>query len=408
MSFSVNIILRKDKTSHKTGEVPLCLLVIKDKQKKQKKICNIHPKYWDEDKQRVRKSHPQANELNALIADQKAVFTKQMLQNPDSFGVTALQTACNKGASTDIFQYAEDCALKLIEQERIPMAERYRSVFRKLKAYKHYTVLPIGNITTAYLEDYRNYLTKKGNQINTIASNFKVISAVVNRMYVSLKLDPRSNPFIGFKNKSERKERVSLTEQELRKLEEYELEPWSQMYFVRAVFLFECYSGLRVADILTIRWKECTRGYIIKKIRKTQKVDKYPLLSNIRKIRSQQRKYLEMHQRPIDPEARVFDWLGDNFDNLTPTEQYRKIKSVEVILNRQLKVLAAQVGISKNISTHIGRHTYASMLLSHGVDIYVVKELLGHASVKTTEIYARLNDQTKCNAVNTVDDKLNL
>ena len=61
-----------------------------------------------------------------------------------------------------------------------------------------------------------------------------------------------------------------------------------------------------------------------------------------------------------------------------------------------------EAGIKKHISFHTGRHTHATMLLSLGVDIYVVSKLLGHKSITTTQVYAKIIDKTKQEAVSRI------
>jgi site-specific recombinase XerD len=59
-----------------------------------------------------------------------------------------------------------------------------------------------------------------------------------------------------------------------------------------------------------------------------------------------------------------------------------------------------KAGITKHITFHCGRHTYATLLLTYGVDIFTVSKLLGHKSIKNTQIYAKIIDKTKREAVN--------
>jgi len=61
------------------------------------------------------------------------------------------------------------------------------------------------------------------------------------------------------------------------------------------------------------------------------------------------------------------------------------------------------VGLGKGYSFHCLRHTFALHLVQRGVSIYVVSKLLGHASPKTTEIYAHLAPETYHDAVNLLD-----
>jgi site-specific recombinase XerD len=68
--------------------------------------------------------------------------------------------------------------------------------------------------------------------------------------------------------------------------------------------------------------------------------------------------------------------------------------------NLTLKRWAKRAGIEKNISFHVGRHTFATLTLTYGADLYTVSKLLGHTNIQTTQIYAEVIDATKRNAVN--------
>lgn len=65
--------------------------------------------------------------------------------------------------------------------------------------------------------------------------------------------------------------------------------------------------------------------------------------------------------------------------------------------------MTADAEITKNVSFHTSRHTFATMMLTLGADLYTVSKLLGHANVKTTQIYAKIVDSKKVEAVNLVD-----
>jgi len=61
-----------------------------------------------------------------------------------------------------------------------------------------------------------------------------------------------------------------------------------------------------------------------------------------------------------------------------------------------------KAGITKDITFHCARHTHATLLLANGVDIYTVSKLLGHKEIKTTQVYARIIDKNKKEAVNKI------
>jgi site-specific recombinase XerD len=63
-----------------------------------------------------------------------------------------------------------------------------------------------------------------------------------------------------------------------------------------------------------------------------------------------------------------------------------------------------RAGISKTITFHCARHTYATLQLTNGTDIYTVSKLLGHRELKTTQVYAQIIDQKKVDASNAIPE----
>ena len=68
----------------------------------------------------------------------------------------------------------------------------------------------------------------------------------------------------------------------------------------------------------------------------------------------------------------------------------------------RLKTIVKHAGIAKNVSFHVGRHTFATLTLTYGADLYTVSKLLGHCNIGTTQIYAKIVDENKRKAVNLV------
>ena len=66
--------------------------------------------------------------------------------------------------------------------------------------------------------------------------------------------------------------------------------------------------------------------------------------------------------------------------------------------NKILREFVRENGINKNISLHCGRHSYASLQISLGTDIFTISKMLGHSSIKTTQIYTKILDKNKIQA----------
>lgn len=165
-----------------------------------------------------------------------------------------------------------------------------------------------------------------------------------------------------------------------------------QNQMLKKAFLFACFTGFRISDIKSIKWgdiKEDSGAYFIhKKMQKTQLFVDVPL-----------------------PEAAIY-YLPNrgeakDTDNIFPTTaprmgkrlQSKYLPTTESGIDNALKVWARKAGVNKKISFHMSRHTYATMLITQGADLYTVSKLLGHTDIQTTQIYAELVGKKKRAAV---------
>lgn len=151
---------------------------------------------------------------------------------------------------------------------------------------------------------------------------------------------------------------------------------------VKRAFLFSCFTGLRISDVKNLKWgdvyNENGQTYVSVVMVKTTKPLYIPLSGQALKWMP------EKGERAFDDY--VFSGLV-NYGNV----------------NENLKKWAEAAGIRKHISYHTSRHSFATMMLTLGADLYTVSKLLGHSSVKHTQIYARIIDRKKDEAVNLVD-----
>jgi len=137
--------------------------------------------------------------------------------------------------------------------------------------------------------------------------------------------------------------------------------------------IFSALTGLRISDILKMVWNEVqysiAEGYF---------------------LQFRQKKTKGVEVLPISEQA--FKLLGERKE---PTEQVFKDLGYSAYLNIHLKQWILKAGITKTITFHCFRHTYATLQLSMGTDIYTVSKMLGHRNIKTTQIYAKIINQTK-------------
>lgn len=175
------------------------------------------------------------------------------------------------------------------------------------------------------------------------------------------------------------KERVSLTENEVKALFQATKEP-----LIILIFKTLYYTGLRVSECvnLTVNCIDFTNDVILVKSGKGNKDRIIPMNAKL---------------KPLLQEY-VIGWrIRKGTDRFFCTKSGGICPSY---INRKLKISANEAKINKHVTAHILRHSFASNLLKNGVDILRIQKLLGHASIKTTSIYTHTNIVDLGQAVN--------
>ncbi len=150
---------------------------------------------------------------------------------------------------------------------------------------------------------------------------------------------------------------------------------------VKNAYLFSCFCGLRISDVIGLKWRDVfmDRG-------------QYRLAVSMQKTKDPV--YL-----PLSPEA--LKWMPERGDK-TSGDPVFDLPS-QTYVNVLLKDWAKAAGISKRFTFHTSRHTFATMMLTLGADLYTTSKLLGHADVKMTQVYAKIVNRKKDEAVNLVN-----
>lgn len=153
---------------------------------------------------------------------------------------------------------------------------------------------------------------------------------------------------------------------------------------VKAAFLFCCFTALRYSDVKALKWRD---------IRTAE--------NGAKQIEIRQQKTAEPVVVPLSENA--LKWLPKRKRADKDTANIYRLPT-DAVTNRRLRKWVARTDITKAVTFHVARHTAATLLLSYGADIYTVSKLLGHTSVKTTEIYAKVVDAKRRAAVNLIPE----
>lgn len=227
-------------------------------------------------------------------------------------------------------------------------------------------VLPFSALTEQWCEEFRDYLLENVSE-NTAFLYFSKFKASLHKAVREkiLLTNPASN-VEGIKFRQSL--RTYLTLDDLKRLAET---PCFNAEIKRA-FLFSCFCGLRLSDVQALTWKQVTEDWRIEIV---------------------QRKTQETLYIPLSAQAVEFLGKRGRHDEQPFTLPTRNAIGVALVK------WSRDAGIQKHLSFHVSRHTYATLLLTQGADLYTVSKLLGHKDIRTTEIYAKIVDEKKRHAV---------
>ncbi len=238
-------------------------------------------------------------------------------------------------------------------------------------------------IDGSFCENFKDYLINTAKKSNGQPLSSSSVSSYFNKFRACLKEAVKkkiiqSNPSIDISNpKVIENIREYLTLDEVKAIVKTEC----RYDVLKRAFIFSCLTGLRWSDINNLKWSEVqntNEGWRItfhqQKTKGLQYLD----------ISEQARGYLG---EAGNPDERVF--IGLKYSSY---------------MNVELSKWMMRSGITKDITFHCARHTFAVLQLSLGTEIYTLSKLLGHSELKTTQIYAKIVDEKKREAVNKIPD----
>ncbi len=255
------------------------------------------------------------------------------------------------------------------------------SMIKHFKIFAPYDI-SFQDLDRKLVEGFREYLERKAESKSKkkLSQNSKY--SYFNKFKAALKQAVKdgiikSNPSEGVDAfKQGEPQREFLTLEELQKLVHEECE----LPELKKAFIFSCLTGLRWSDIEKLKWSEIQQsndyGYYIRfRQKKTKGAETQPISEQAAKLLGERK----------EPDDKIFDAL--NYSAWS---------------NLKLQQWIYRAGIHKDITFHCARHTYATLQLTLGTDIYTVSKLLGHKELKTTQIYAKIIDEKKQEAANKI------
>jgi site-specific recombinase XerD len=346
----------------------------------------IIPSSWDKKLGYVHGTNDEAVILNNYLDSLKSKVLRQfnILESlGEEVSIDTLKGKLNgtsekRHTLLEVFNYHNDQFFQRIGTDySIGTFKHYKVTLGKVKAFLQYQYKKsdylLDDLKFQFITSFELYLkTQDHISHNSAIKHIIRLKKIINMAIANEWL--QRNPFSNFKCTYKETNRGYLTQEELDKLEE-KIFPVKRLELIRDIFVFQCYTGLAYSDVEKLTPDDINTGidgekWIIIYRKKTGERSPIPLLPKALQIIEKYKDY------PVNKST----------GKLLPVKSNQR-------MNAYLKEIADLCGITKNFSTHLARHTFATTVtLANSVPIETVSKMLGHSSIRTTQIYSKVVD----------------
>ncbi|MDR1402399.1 MAG: site-specific integrase [Tannerellaceae bacterium] len=270
-----------------------------------------------------------------------------------------------------LFVFMQHKIQELKDNDKISTAKKYAVTLRQFSRFMSSADIPLAKLTSKELKLFETYLIGKGVVMNTVSFYMRILRAVYNKAIIE-EIIPQGKPFATVYTGVARTKKRAIDEKIIRQLQAYQLKP--NLAFARDMFLFSFYTrGMSFIDMANLKKEDLIKGVIVYKRKKTGQ------------------------QILIGIEPCMIDIIK-SYEKLTKGSEYllpllyqdgTTIKYEAAIRNQnqRLKKISRQMDLSKNLTTYVSRHTWATIARSKGISLPIISEGMGHTSEQTTRIY---------------------
>lgn len=382
----------------KNGDAPIMMRITVDGCRvNQRTGKSIHPNKWNHKTGRPTGKDPVSKEITFYldgIFSRITAIHRTLEEQGSSYNSQTILNLFNGDHSEGFLlkqfqkhnrQYRELVGKEYVEKtvQRWERTELYLAEFIKLE----YGLddMPLMRIDLQFIKDFEHYLkVNKRNSKNSAVKYLENLKKIVTNAYHNNLI--RTNPFTGYKMGKVKTKRVPLNELELLQVMNTPIEN-ERLEIIRDCFVFCSFTGLSFSDAADLR----SENIIL------DKNGQY---------------WININRKKTDSLSRI-PLIDIPFAIINKYKGHIKCKSKGVLLpfpsnqryNSYLKEISVICHINKNLTSHVARHTFATLALENRVSLEVVKNMLGHEDIKTTTIYAHVLDSTISNEMKGMKEK---
>ncbi len=387
---NTNIVISLDeRREKKDGSYPLVMRLGHNKRTTAIPLdISLQKKDWDNEARIVKKSYQGTNSvtrLNNLIQKAKSeamdiILTLNETGRLQSLTIVEIRNLLvKKNTSTSFYEYTNQQIQELISANRIGTARSYKGVVAVLKTFTKDKELYFKDVTYGFLKKFEIAHLGKGNSYNGLSVYVRAIRAIFNKAIKDGIIEKESYPFSDYKIKSVPTEKRALDITLLQVIINKQIEKDhicfnARNYFVASYMMY----GMNFTDMAFLKKSNIVDGRIQYRRRKTSKLYDIKIVPNLNTILQ--------YYISLDKESPyVFPIIKRDSAFLMDKD----IQWARKRYNAKLKELAKLCDIEQNLTSYVSRHSFATQAMLQQVPLNAISAMLGHSSLKTTEVYLK-------------------
>ena len=388
MNASLSVVCYKSKRLS-NGESPLMLQVSKGGKRQYQSLgVSVNPKFWDFSKNKPKSNCPNREYILKLILNKQAELQQRMLElnaeQKEYTTTTLLHDEHRKFELKTVKQFYQELIEQYKANEKCGNRLIYKSSYNSINVFTNGNLeIPFSAIDVAWLNKYEKWLRSKGNKETTMSLMFRTLRSAYNKAIENKCARKSDYPFNDYKiskfDVSTEKRAIAKADVLKFSTDVHSIGKQQYVQLSKDIFIFSylC-GGINFTDIANLTKDNIIEGKRLHYIRqKTGKLIKLGLSEEALKI---------IKRYAVESKGYLFPILNAQLHK-TPLQKQNRIHKMLGKVNKNLKLLAAQLGVEANLTTYVARHSFASVLKKSGVNIALISEALGHSDLTTTQIY---------------------
>ena len=388
MNASLSVVCYKSKRLS-NGESPLMLQVSKGGKRQYQSLgVSVNPKFWDFSKNKPKSNCPNREYILKLILNKQAELQQRMLElnaeQKEYTTTTLLHDEHRKFELKTVKQFYQELIEQYKANEKCGNRLIYKSSYNSINVFTNGNLeIPFSAIDVAWLNKYEKWLRSKGNKETTMSLMFRTLRSAYNKAIESKCARKSDYPFNDYRiskfDVSTEKRAIAKADVLKFSTDVHSIGKQQYVQLSKDIFIFSylC-GGINFTDIANLTKDNIIEGKRLHYIRqKTGKLIKLGLSEEALKI---------IKRYAVESKGYLFPILNAQLHK-TPLQKQNRIHKMLGKVNKNLKLLAAQLGVEANLTTYVARHSFASVLKKSGVNIALISEALGHSDITTTQIY---------------------